>query len=351
MGCEIVWVGAADGPLQGRALRLHLCTPAGELRLEAHLGVEGRARYRLDYASAEGWGARGARAVEVAVVPAASGVLVVPRRLEDRPLPPRAEPPPPVARPAAEEGLGAFLEGALAGDFAQNESWSALAGQTAIGFVPVAGQVADVRDLVAALDGLAADRPRAGVALGAALLGFVPGLDFLKGGTRLGRRALTEAADSADEVARAGLKRAVEKMSKEGAQRAKKELSVLVVGRAELMARLSDFAARGDASPRVLGEARALLEGLRDHFTPSDLTGALRDRLGVPVSKKDGTGTVFDHDEEVRSVLNSMENLQRVLTDAVVHQGKMGNPPGELGALLAAVKELRARTRAFLEVR
>jgi hypothetical protein len=46
-----------------------------------------------------------------------------------------------------------------------------------------------------------------------------------------------------------------------------------------------------------------------------------------------------------------MENLQQVLTDAVVHRGKMGNAPGELGALLAAVKELRARTRAFLEVR
>ncbi len=50
-------------------------------------------------------------------------------------------------------------------------------------------------------------------------------------------------------------------------------------------------------------------------------------------------------------MLNSMERLRDRLTAAVVHRGRGGQPPGELGQLLAAVDEIEARTIAFLELK
>ena len=75
------------------------------------------------------------------------------------------------------------------------------------------------------------------------------------------------------------------------------------------MARLSHFVTQGDASSRIVRGAESLLEGLRVHPAPSDPTGALRDRIGTTVSKKDGAGAVRRHDKEVESVLDSLENL------------------------------------------
>src|SRR5688500_7552169 len=51
----------------------------------------------------------------------------------------------------SEEGVGSFFEGAIKGDFGNNDSWSATAGQVTMGFVPIAGQIADARDTAAAI--------------------------------------------------------------------------------------------------------------------------------------------------------------------------------------------------------
>src|SRR5688500_5235791 len=88
-------------------------------------------------------------------------------------LPPGGVPPPPAAPPPsggdpggpggggatggaggpAEEGIGSFFEGAVLGDFnEENQTWSKVAGQVVVGFVPGVGQAADYRDSVAALD-------------------------------------------------------------------------------------------------------------------------------------------------------------------------------------------------------
>jgi hypothetical protein len=54
-------------------------------------------------------------------------------------------------RANTQEGAGSFIEGALAGDFSDNQSWSKVGGQTLVGFIPIAGQIADARDTVAAI--------------------------------------------------------------------------------------------------------------------------------------------------------------------------------------------------------
>lgn len=99
------------------------------------------------------------------------------------------------AAPAkSEEGVGAFFEGALKGDFSGNDSWSALAGQTVVGFIPVVGQIADARDTAAAIGQVARGEEGGWIALGAAAIGWIPGGDIAKGGLR-----------AADNVAEAGV--------------------------------------------------------------------------------------------------------------------------------------------------
>ncbi len=139
------------------------------------------------------------------------------------------------------EGLGSFLEGALAGDFAGNESWSATGGQTAMGLVPVAGQIADIRDISAAGADVLGGTDGAWVRLGVAVVAIVPGLDFLKGGSKAGRKALNEAAGEATQgTARSGLKRAGKVLSQEAAARAARELGALAVARREAPDPLAD---------------------------------------------------------------------------------------------------------------
>lgn len=86
----------------------------------------------------------------------------------------RSTPNVPTERVPDQEGLMAFLDGLIAGDFSDNSTWSAAAGQTIGGFIPGVGQVADVRDLSAAIS----NEDALGVGIGAAA--FIPGMDWLK---------------------------------------------------------------------------------------------------------------------------------------------------------------------------
>jgi hypothetical protein len=105
----------------------------------------------------------------------------------------------------SQEGVGAFFDGAIRGDFSDNDSWSKLAGQTAMGFVPIAGQIADARDTAAAIGQVWRGEDGGWVNLGAAAIGWIPGVgDAAKGLIRGGRHA----AEGVEHVAAKTLKTA-----------------------------------------------------------------------------------------------------------------------------------------------
>lgn len=105
--------------------------------------------------------------------------------------PPASDPDTPdvPTEPTSEEGLKAFFEGALMGDFGENSSISAIAGQTVVGFIPIVGQIADIRDLLAAGDKVLKGESGAWLDVGLAMIGFVPGLDLLKGGGKATKKS------------------------------------------------------------------------------------------------------------------------------------------------------------------
>lgn len=108
-----------------------------------------------------------------------------------------------------EEGFASFVSGAFYGDFADNNSWSAMAGQIAVGFTPL-GVVGDIRDTAAAIRDVAEGREGAGLNLGMAIIGFIPGGDILKSARRVGGRVTTQVDDLADVVRRTELEDAID---------------------------------------------------------------------------------------------------------------------------------------------
>ena len=96
------------------------------------------------------------------------------------------------------EGWGSFWAGVIGGDFSDNDSWSKTGGQVLVGLVPWAGQAADARDTLAALDQVRLGRPGAWLGLLAAGVAWIPGAgDALKGAIRGGRKVAGEAAEAA----------------------------------------------------------------------------------------------------------------------------------------------------------
>lgn len=104
----------------------------------------------------------------------------------------------------SQESVGSFLEGAVLGDFGNNDSWSATAGQVAMGFVPIAGQIADARDTAAAIGQVWNGEEGGWLNLGAATIGWVPGIgDGIKAAIRGGEKI----ADAGTEVAQTAIRR------------------------------------------------------------------------------------------------------------------------------------------------
>lgn len=119
---------------------------------------------------------------------------------------------------------------ALLGDFYQGDAdLLGVGAQVALGFVPVVGQIADVRDLVADVYNLIEDGPQAGewVDLAFTAVGFIPGLgDALKHGDAL--KYLDEFGGwlkNGDDIA-SGLKRVTSGMGEGISSFAKKALDV-----------------------------------------------------------------------------------------------------------------------------
>lgn len=110
----------------------------------------------------------------------------------------------PATRPAAnnEEGVGVFFEGAVAGDFSENQSWSRVGGQVVVGVIPIVGQIADARDTAAALRDVWEGREGGWANLGAAAVGWIPLFgDAAKGAFRVGRKVVNEGGEQIAERA------------------------------------------------------------------------------------------------------------------------------------------------------
>jgi hypothetical protein len=123
-----------------------------------------------------------------------------------------------------EEGVTSFFEGAIGGDLADNGSWSAIAGQTLVGFIPIAGQVADIRDTAAALKDYDDGKDGAGLNLLLTMVGFLPFGDLLKAGKRtLKKIAKGLPTGPAESLVTKNLDDGVEAVTERGAKGATKE--------------------------------------------------------------------------------------------------------------------------------
>ncbi|WP_437606295.1 RHS repeat-associated core domain-containing protein [Sorangium sp. So ce834] len=249
------------------------------------------------------------------------------------------------------EGVGSFLEGAIAGGFSENDSWSATAGQVLVGLLPVVGQIADIRDIGAAARNVMEGKDGAAIELGIAVVAVVPGLDLLKGGTKAGRKALREAAEEGIEgTAGAGMKRAAKRLSKAGAAKAAKELKALNVARTEMMARLDVMIGDPRLSEAMHNTLKHAQNALSTHLKPSDLSGALRDTLGLPV-RRPGTGEAFEHLKEVNEGLASLENVRKLVRRQMFHEEAGSDVHKLLSAQAESLAEFSARAKRFLTSR
>ncbi|WP_336970693.1 DNA/RNA non-specific endonuclease [Sphingobium aromaticiconvertens] len=136
------------------------------------------------------------QAIEAQLYPADATITLDPITVTADTAPPEQPQP-------SEEGVGSFFEGLVKGDFSNNDSWSATAGQVVGGFIPFVGQAADARDTVAAIDGVIQGKDGAWGNLGLAAVAWVPGIgDIAKGALRGGEKALDAGTDVAQQATR-----------------------------------------------------------------------------------------------------------------------------------------------------
>ncbi len=81
---------------------------------------------------------------------------------------------------AIPDWLKDLLEVAVLGDFSDKNSILGLLAQIGIGFIPIVGQIADIRDIIAGIKNILEGEPGAAVFLVIAVLAIIPGLDALK---------------------------------------------------------------------------------------------------------------------------------------------------------------------------
>jgi hypothetical protein len=355
----------------GEAVHIRFESDGNELELRFALEADSRATYSLSFGDSRGGRVHTERTLRMAPVPFEDGTLVVlhsgvedwsfSRKESLNPGRPASSPDLPRERalrkdaaldhalrepsPRPQEGLGSFLAGAAYGSFSNETSWSGIAGNVAVGFIPVAGQVADVRDLLAALRDWREGEPGSGWGIGFAAIAFVPGLDFLKAGRRVHQQTLRAVAEASDPVAESGLKTLRMRLSKESVALARKHVDTLAVGRSELLERFA-------RAPRGLQNLDDLFDratnALRTHMTRSDLVGALRDRVGLPVRRE---GRKYSHIKEVSDALQSLENLRSALVARVRNEAARMRTVRGPAELADAIREYSRRTREYLEIR
>ena len=204
--------------------------------------------------------------------------------------------------------------------------------------------------MLLSINGIAFVILRAWGGLGVAAIAVIPGLDFLKGGSRVGRRVLREVAEEGlSNVAQSGLRHLGTRVSQEGIERASKELITLSVAREELLGRLEHLARDGNLSQNANGTVQKAINGLRDHLTQDDLVGALRDKHNLPVL--DSSGRAFDHIGEVNNAMDSLRNAKLQLLRDLKQQTPGTDAYRRLSAEAEAIAETLRRTESYLEIK
>ncbi len=124
-----------------------------------------------------------------------------------------------------QEGINSALEGAVLGGFSDNDTYSSTGAQIVIGLIPIVGQVADVRDAIAAAKHVAEGKKGSTLEAIGAGIGFIPlvgdwAKGFLKGGKKAIKEGVEQGLKHGDDVAKAILKNegenALGKLSKQG---------------------------------------------------------------------------------------------------------------------------------------
>jgi hypothetical protein len=167
-----------------------------------------------------------------------------------------------------------LLEGAVLGDFKENPSiWNTI-GQVAIGFVPYAGQAADIRDIVANVKKLhegGYKDPDAWINLGLTAIGIIPGVgDAIKaagkGSKGVIRKALSGVLKNADNILRPVLSKAKGMLN--GAGRYGKQFLGWASGQgAKLLQGVKGFAEKTANFAKAAGQrARGLVTALNSRI-------------------------------------------------------------------------------------
>lgn len=178
---------------------------------------------------------------------------------------------------------------------------------------------------------------------------MIPGLDFLKAGSRVGRKVLAEVAEEGlSEISKEGIEQLGKTLSKETVERAGKEAVTLSVAREEMLTRLDILANDTSLSQSTRDVIESARNSLRDHLTQEDLIGALRDNSGVPVTIN---GKTYDH---LNEVTNGVSSLQRAKGSLLKEMNKhlLDSPEYKrLSQEIEAISETMRRINGFKEVK
>lgn len=169
-------------------------------------------------------------------------------------------------------------------------------------------------------------------------------IGFVRGGSKIGKKAIREVFEEGlDDVSEEGLQILAKRQGLSGAatERLRRDLLITEASRRELVPTLDAALKHPDISPRASAALKKAKNALDDHLKPADLTGALRDRAGVPVLNE-VTGQAFQHGTEVNRAVDSLTNARNALRRELDAGGWSS---AELQAALDAVSETRNRIK------
>jgi Bacterial toxin 28 len=139
-------------------------------------------------------------------------------------------------------------------------------------------------------------------------------------------------------------------LSRQAVETARRRLRALAAGRIELMQRLTELMEHPGLRSRTRDFVADARNAIRDHMTPQDLSGALRDRLGMPV-RRSGSERTYDHLHEVRDTLRGMEKARRALLGELQRLEPGSEGFRVVSRDLDAMAEMQRRVHEFLETR
>lgn len=155
-----------------------------------------------------------------------------------------------------------------------------------------------------------------------------------------------------DEESSASMKRVAQKLDKEVVAAKRKALPRIEAARQELLEKL-DALLRAERQPPLSQRSRANLEAvlnaLREHLTPKDLTGALRDSVDLPV-RESGSGREFQHATEVSEALVTFETARKTLVVEFQRSATRGTVEAGLSALTDELARLEEQMDSFVSV-